>query len=167
MPDLITHVAVAHLIKRPFEVTYPSKDLTRFRIFFYLGVMLPDLLSRPWYILFPRIQDWVTAFLTPFGALLACGFIALLFEKPLRFGAFRFLLSGSALHFALDCLQKQVVGNNFWLFPFSWKTFGIGLFWTGDAIPFIPLWVALVLLMEGILYFKKRRSRRLAVDNPE
>jgi hypothetical protein len=56
MPDLITHTAVAHLIRRPFESVNPSDDPAQMRILFLVGVMLPDLMSRPWYILSPAVQ---------------------------------------------------------------------------------------------------------------
>jgi hypothetical protein len=118
--------------------------------------MLPDLMSRPWYILRPSVHDWVVAFHTPAGMLAACAAASLLFERGLRGKAFLWLSLGAALHFAVDSLQKQVTGNNFWLFPFSWKNFGTGLFWAGDAIPLVPVWAGLVLCME--LYFHRRKS---------
>jgi hypothetical protein len=164
MPDLITHAAIAHLAGRPFESRNPFADPGPARIFLYLGVMLPDLMSRPWYILSPAVHDWVVAFHTPAGMLAACAFLSLLFERTLRKRAFALLFLGSVMHFAVDCLQRQVTGNNFWLFPFSWKNFGIGLFWAGDAIPFVPVWIALVLLMEVILHYKKSKRIRRTIE---
>lgn len=161
MPDLVTHVAVAHLLKRPFEIRNPSWNHAPLRTIFYLGAMLPDLLSRPWYILFPPVHDWVLAFHTPSGMLLTCGLLALMFERRLRKKAFLCLMLGAVLHFGMDCLQKQVTGNNFWPFPFSWRDFGYGLFWAGDAVAYFPVWIVLVVLMEGIIRFTKRGSRRL------
>ncbi len=158
MPDLITHTAIAHLAGKPFEIRKPSAHAAPLRILLYIGVMLPDLMSRPWYILSPSIHDWVVAFHTPSGMLVTCAFASLLFERTLRKRAFTGLFFGSLLHLAVDCLQKQVTGNNFWLFPFSWKNFGIGLFWAGEAMPFVPAWIALVLLMEVLL--RRRKSNR-------
>jgi hypothetical protein len=165
MPDLVTHIAVAHLLKRPFEIRNPSKDHAPLRTIFYLGVMLPDLMSRPWYILFPPVKDWVLAFHTPLGMLLTCALLAMFFEKPIRKKVFYFLIFGTMLHFAMDCLQKQVTGNNFWLFPFSYRNFGFGLFWAGDAVAFVPAWIALVAVMEGVFYITKRRSNQLKNEN--
>jgi hypothetical protein len=165
MPDLITHVAAAHLLKRPFEIRDPSRNHAPVRTIFYLGAMLPDLLSRPWYILFPPVQDWVVAFHTPFGMLLTCGLLTLLFERNLRGKVFLWLMAGVLLHFGMDCLQKQVTGNNFWLFPFSWRNFGYGLFWAGEAVTFMPVWIALVALMEGIFFLKKHKSNRSIHDS--
>jgi hypothetical protein len=159
MPDLITHTAVAHLIRRPFESANTSNNPAPMRILFLIGVMMPDLMSRPWYILSPAVHDWVVAFHTPAGMLAACAAASLLLERSLRRKAFLWLFSGAVLHFAVDSLQKQVSGNNFWLFPFSWKNFGIGLFWAGEAIPFVPVWLALVLGLE--LYFSTRSAKKV------
>jgi hypothetical protein len=162
MPDLITHTAVAHLIRRPFESGNPPDDPAPMRILFLVGVMLPDLMSRPWYILSPAVHDWVVAFHTPAGMLISCMAASLLFERCLRRKAFLWLSIGAGLHFAADGFQKQVTGNNFWLFPFSWKSFGIGLFWAGDAIQFVPAWIVLVLCMEFYLHWRKsNRIRRM------
>jgi hypothetical protein len=163
MPDLITHTAIAYLARRPFEFLKPSADPAPVRILFYIGVMLPDLMSRPWYILSPAVHDWMVAFHTPFGMLVACASASLLFKRTMRKKAFGWLFLGTVLHFAVDCLQKQVTGNNFWLFPFSWKNFGIGLFWAGEALPFVPVWIALVLLME--FFFRRKESNRIRRTN--
>ena len=162
MPDLITHTAIARLLSGPFEFRNRSPHRLPLGIFLYIGVMLPDLMSRPWYILSPSVHDWVVAFHTPFGMLTACAFAALFFERSLRAGVFGRLFLGTVLHFAVDCLQKQVTGNNYWLFPFSWKNFGVGLFWADDAIPFVPVWIALVLLMEVILRVRRVKQFKRA-----
>ena len=167
MPDLVTHTAIAHLIRRPFGWRNTSKSDTALRTLFYLGVMLPDLPSRPVYIVFPSLYDWVVAFHTPLGMLFTCAFASLLFERLLRKRAFGWLFLGTLLHFITDCLQKQVTGNNFWFFPFSWKNFGVGLFWAGEAIPFVPVWIALVLLTEFIFHRKKSNRIRRTIESTD
>ena len=158
MPDLITHTAVAHLLRRPFE--RPSDpDAGATRTLFYLGTILPDILTRPWYILIPATHDWTMAFHTPVGALLACGLLALLFEPPLRKKAFLWLGGGSLLHFFLDGFQKQVVGNSTWLFPLTWNDYGYGIAWSGEIMRLIPLWLALVVVMEIILFLRRKKVR--------
>jgi hypothetical protein len=158
MPDLITHVAVAHLVCRPFELSKRLGPGPHSRILFYLGAMWPDLLSRPWYILFPKLGDWVLAFHTPAGMVFFCCLFSLLFRPDLRKKVFVFSLAGAALHFGMDCLQKQVVPGNFWLFPLSWKSFTVGYFWADDAIPFIPAWIGLVAILEGVAFWHRKRA---------
>lgn len=161
MPDLITHVAVSHLIKRPFELRYTEKQMVPFRILFYLGIVLPDILTRPWYILFPVTEDWTVFFHTPLGMLLIISLISLFLEPSLRRKAFINLSAGVGFHFLLDALQKQVTGNNYWLFPFSWKNFGYGIMWADEFMDLIPVWIGLVVLMEFGVYFLRKRNKSI------
>jgi hypothetical protein len=165
VPDLVTHVVSAYLVRRPGEVFRPSESDADGRALFYMGVMLPDLLSRPWYILFPSVHDWVFAFHTPAGMVAVAGLLASRFEKPLRQTAFRLLAAGGVLHFLLDCLQKQVTPNNFWLFPFSYRNFGIGLFWAGEAVRLVPLWLGSCVLFEIGLRLVRSRTARTANES--
>jgi hypothetical protein len=148
VPDLVTHMALGIFLRRPYESLRPSADDAAGRTMFYLGILLPDLLTRPWYILFPSIHDWVFALHTPAGMLAVSGLLASRFEKSFRSTAFRFLIAGGLLHFLLDGFQKQVSVNHFWLFPFSYANCGIGLFWPGDAVALAPLWAGLAILLE-------------------
>lgn len=160
MPDLCTHIFAAHLIKRgpAFFSSKPSQ--IHGRILFYIGTMLPDLLSRPWYILIPPLKDWVIALHTPMGALLTFAIFTHFFEPRFRRLAFLNLCGGGGLHFFLDAFQKQILGNNFWLFPFSWKDFGFDVFWVGDVIPFVPLWIFLFIVIEILFSIHIRRTRK-------
>ncbi len=159
MPDLVTHTAIAHLIQRPAGMLRRDRPVHDMRVLFYLGTILPDILTRPWYILFPATHDWTLPFHTLLGALLACGILALFFEPNLQKKAFTFLAPGSVLHFILDSFQKQIIGNNFWFYPFSWKDFGYGVLWAGEIMRYIPLWIALVVLMELIIAFCRRKKK--------
>jgi hypothetical protein len=160
MPDMITHMAIAHLIIRPLVLTKTNRSPGAMRWLFYLGTSLPDILTRPWYILIPATHDWMFPFHTPIGAFLACGIFALLFKPALQKKAFMFLGLGSVLHFLLDGFQKQIVGNNYWLYPFTWKDFGYGILWAGDIMTFIPVWLVLIALLEiGIAIRKKRTGK--------
>jgi hypothetical protein len=159
MPDLITHVAIAHLIRRPLEIRRKDSLSVPLRILFYIGTIFPDILTRPWYILFPASHDWTFPLHTPIGALLACGLLALLFEPAIRKRAFAFLTAGAGLHFLLDIFQKQTVGGYTLLFPVSWKQFTLGLFRPRQFMTAIPLWIGLVVLLEiGMHLFRKRAS---------
>jgi hypothetical protein len=161
MPDLLTHTAAAHLIIRPLGLRFRDRWPAHVRLLFYFGAMLPDLLTRPWYIILPSTHDWTSAFHTPAGLLLVSALLALAFEPSLRKPAFGMLLSGGFLHFFMDSFQKQLVGGHFWLFPFSWHSWGFGLAWADELIPFIPVWLAAALLMEGWVLWKTKRKQKI------
>lgn len=157
MPDLITHVALAHLIRRPFELRRKNPDAFPLRVLFYLGTILPDILTRPWYILFPKTHDWTITFHTSAGAALVCGMLALLFKPGWQKKAFAFLTLGSILHFVLDSFQKQIIGNSVWLYPFSWKSFNYGILWAGEIMTYIPVWLVLVCVLETAIAMHKKK----------
>jgi len=119
---------------------------------------LPDVLTRPFYILFPQTFWVVQPLHSPVGLLFLCGLGALAFESSYRKTAFWNLLGGAYLHLFLDFFQKHVTNEYYSLFPFSWRTFEIGLFWPEESLAFIP-WVLLaVTLMELSLTRIRRRG---------
>ena len=160
MPDLVTHVAINHIIRRPFDLSRTQTPIFPLRTLFYLGTILPDILTRPWYIIFPETHHWTFLFHTPLGMFITTGLLTLLFESSLRKKAFVNLSAGAGLHFLLDASQKQVVGNNYWLYPFSWKDFGFGIAWAGDFVDRIPLLIALVVILEAFIYLWRKRTHR-------
>jgi hypothetical protein len=161
MPDLITHFALNHLIKRFLELKTGSFSSIRIRTFFYLGTILPDVLTRPLYIAFSVNQDWTVAIHTPLGLGLISIVISLFIEPGIRKRAFINLISGGILHLILDSFQQQVTGNNFWLFPFSYHNFGFNIFRAGDLIPFTPLWIVIIVILElWIYYLGKKRLKK-------
>ncbi len=144
MPDLITHTAVAYFASRP-------RSCARYRAIFYLGTILPDLLSRPLYILKPELFVYAAAIHTPIFLTAFCLLLAELFNETIRRGTRISLLAGVGLHLFLDLLQRHVAAGYFWLFPFSWKSFEIGWFWPETPLSLAPLWISLVLATEAII----------------
>jgi hypothetical protein len=151
MPDLITHFAAAYVIKAP-------KRWARFRIPFYIGALLPDLLTRPLHIVFPSLGKTIYSLHTPISVVLICLLAAQFFQKDIRAGVRSNLLLGSFLHFGLDLLQKTVITAYYWFFPFSWKTFDFGILWPSEFLQLVPLWILLVAAMEIVARFQKRKS---------
>ncbi len=158
MPDLITHTLVSHLLRRPLDWRSASRPWQGLRPLFYLGVLLPDILTRPFYIIFPVTKTWTIFLHTPAGALLACLLLTRLLREDLRRSAFFWIAGGALTHFALDALQKQVTGNNFWLFPFSWKNFSLPLLRPEDFMALIPLFLGLTLVLEAAFFVFRRRT---------
>ncbi|MDZ7337947.1 MAG: hypothetical protein ONB30_05355 [candidate division KSB1 bacterium] len=154
MPDLTTHLALTHLGSRPLR-------LGSARLPLYLGALLPDLLTRPFYILYPPAYFVVYSLHTPVATGLAALAVAQLFAPELRPQVRTGLLAGSAFHFALDVLQRQVGNAYYWLFPLSWKTFDLGLFWPEDSLRWLPVVGGAVVLVEGsaLVYGRVHHSK--------
>ncbi len=159
MPDLITHIAFTHLVKRPFELKGNDENMLPFRVLLYLGTILPDILTRPWYIIFPATKPWTACLHTPFCAILFSGLLTLFFDPSIQKKIFLNLSAGVILHFFLDSFQHQIIGSNYWLFPFSWQHVGYGLFDPGEIIPLIPLWIVIILILEIIIYLFKTQNK--------
>ncbi|MBN2031574.1 hypothetical protein JW824_15185 [bacterium] len=159
MPDLMTHVAISHLIKRPFELKQESSKTVPMRTVFYLGTILPDVLSRPFYILFPVTREWVSLYHHPVGFILIATLFALFFDPTIWKRAWMHLMAGGMLHFLLDSFQKQIASGIAWLWPFSWRIYGYGLMEAGDILHYIPLWISLIIIMEmGFYYIRRKRQ---------
>jgi len=149
MPDLMTHFAVAHLARRvrehgDFSVAPMNAAL------FYLGTLLPDLIAKPASILFSQSRAmWLTMPAhTPAGILLVCYMLAMLYPEEKRKSYMKCLMAGTALHLALDLLQKHVSQGTYYLFfPFTWLTWHIPLFWPSDSVlAILPLLILIAII---------------------
>lgn len=158
MPDLITHMAFNHILRRSAEVKEAQWAAPHLRVLFYLGTLLPDISSRALNIAFPDSIQWTLALHTPAGSLCLIAIMAMFFEPKLRKAAFINLSAGMLLHYLLDTFQSTSTAVFFWLFPFSWLDCGLYLFDPGDLIPLIPVWLLSIVLLELSLYFIKRRK---------
>ena len=151
MPDLVTHLAGAYLVKKGIRIT-------RYLAFFYLGALLPDLASRPLHILFPRLNRAAAAYHSPMGVFLICWLVSLFFRQDQRRGVFFLLAGGSLLHGLLDLCQKHLVGGYSWFFPFSRQTFSLGFFWPEDSLRFLPFTIVIVLAVYLWGYLRRKKS---------
>lgn len=158
MPDLITHMVFGHLMIRSYELIKNKVNYGPFRCIFYIGTVLPDVFTRPLYILFPFTHDWTIAMHTPLGAIVLCGILSLLFTPSLRKHAFVLMAAGSLGHFILDALQRQIIYNNYWFFPFSWKTVGWGLAGAGTILEWVPVWLLIVICFECIVWIVQKHN---------
>jgi len=149
MPDLVTHLSIAYLFNRWTKIL-------EYSAIFYLGTILPDILTRTFYILFPSTSWAVLPLHAPIPLIFVCCLIAYLFDEQSRKGVFMSLASGVYLHLLFDLFQKHIEPEFLLLFPFSWKAFELGLFWAEDSLYTIPFWIFLILIAEFIL--KKRKK---------
>ena len=152
MPDLVTHISIAYLFKRWTKIL-------EYSAIFYLGTILPDILTRPFYILFPNTFWAVLPLHAPIPLFFVCCLIAYLFDEPSRKGVLISLASGVYFHLLLDFFQRHIEPEFMLLFPFSWKAFEFGLFWAEDSLYTIPLWIFLILLTGFISRVKNDRSK--------
>jgi hypothetical protein len=166
MPDLITHLAFSHLLIRGYEWIKKVPAFTPFRVLFYLGTLLPDVVTRPFYILLPATYDWTAALHTPIGAFTLSGLITLFFAPSIRRKTFLFLSIGCMSHFLLDAFQTQLIYNNYWFFPFSWKSVGWGITGAGIILEWIPVWILIVLSVEGTVWIK-HKNQETRIKNQE
>lgn len=159
MPDLITHMAFTHIASRPFIWGTRSLSANACRILIYLGTLLPDILTRPFYILFPISNNWVTPIHTPFGMFIVTFIIILFFENKIRWQSYLFLNLGVLLHFLLDATQKKIIGNNYWFFPFSLKDLHWEWLWADEYVSYIPLTIMIVMTFETIFQYLQRKIK--------
>lgn len=131
MPDGLFHIAAADLAGR-----CRSRELPHL----LLGAILPDLISRPAARFLPRQLDWaVHALHAPaVVALLALAYLLIAVPEARRRRAGRALLLGAFTHYALDALQIEVRPGYFWLFPFSWVSGNLGIFWPEQSLTGLP-----------------------------
>ncbi|MHC4877256.1 MAG: hypothetical protein ACYTGL_12235 [Planctomycetota bacterium] len=134
MPDLVTHLASGYV------AAIPLRQRRTLRLLFLLGVLLPDLLTRPFYILIPGSYDFVMPLHTPITYAFACWLLTQLFaDCHLRATVLTGLLSGGALHFAADALQRQFFAGYLWLFPICRCETSWGLFWPEASMDYLPV----------------------------
>ncbi len=163
MPDLLTHLCATHLVRRGLEARrgrdLPEADAAMF----YLGGCLPDLVSRAPGVLAASAdaQHVLLAMHQPVPTLLCAYILCLCLPEAGRRRYFAWTIAGAALHYALDLLQRDLgSAGEFWLFPFSWKTFQLGLFWPDQAV--LAIGPLLLLLAWVELRRLRRRAARVA-----
>ena len=151
MPDLITHTAAAYFLSRP-------NGMARYRAFFYIGAVLPDVLARPVYILFPKLFFFTVAVHTPAFMLVFVLLFSEFFRAETRRSVVMLTLAGVALHFIMDFFQRHLLTGYYWFFPFSWRSIEVPLFWPETPVRFIPLWIALVAGAEMFLSWRRWKA---------
>ena len=156
MPDLLTHLIVAEGCRKATL----SDALT---YWFLVGTILPDMLTRPFNILFPSLYWFFVPLHTPVGLFFVCMAISQFFSTAERRSVFCNLLGGAALHLVLDLFQKHIGEGYYLLFPFSWRSFEIGLLWPEESLYLLPLWVGVGLFL-GVRALLRRQQPQ--ADHP-
>jgi hypothetical protein len=143
MPDLYTHTALAYAVPDKWRAGIPLEA-------FLAGAALPDVLAYvPLKLLvalrwFVPVPNWLVHVFVPWHSpavfALACFLLSFLFEQEKRKKIFLGLLGGSLFHLFIDLFQYQPDGGYFVFYPFSLRTFQLGLIhadfwavWAGGA----------------------------------
>ena len=148
MPGLATHVLLNSLIGKILRAN-------RYLLFFIIGGVLPDVLTRIPTMVLEGSYWYVVPFHTPVISIITCYLISLFFREPYRISIFLWLYSGTIFHFIPDALQKHLGRGYSWLFPFSWESYTFGLFWPEDSLYFLP-----VLIIIWIVFFVINRNKK-------
>jgi hypothetical protein len=157
MPDLLTHLIVAEGCRKATL----SDALT---YWFLVGTILPDMLTRPFNILFPSLYWFFVPLHTPVGLFFVCMAISQFFSTAERRSVFCNLLGGAALHLVLDLFQKHFGEGYYLLFPFSWHSFEIGLLWPETSLYLLPIWLG-VGLWCGVKAFLRWRHKKTSLPS--
>ena len=156
MPDLATHLASAYIAGR-------FVSFRRLTVYFYLGALLPDLVSRPLHIIFPSMFWVAQSFHSPLVVFLFCWLISLFFRFDQRRKIFLALTAGSVLHFLFDLTQKHLVAGYLWFFPFSLNKYSVGWIKPDDFVCYLPLTLLVVAAVYAVDALRKKRLRSKAV----
>lgn len=140
MPDLISHIGFGYLV----GYRYKSSS---WMALFLAAMILPDVVTRAVYIVFPQLYWFVKPMHTPLGVILLSVLISGFFHKKARNKVMLYICAGGMLHIFLDTLQKHMHGGYLLLFPFSWQPHEIGLIWPGETIYFTPMWIMVILFV--------------------
>ena len=175
MPDLMTHLAATHLLRRAWERTRGNDFSPRQYASLYVGGCLPDLVSR--------MPGVVTGFLYTFGYItldtagkcgniweclhapvsttIAAYLLAMLLPVTERAYYFLLMVVACALHYLMDALQTTLGDTGeAWLFPFSWNTWHLNLFWPDQTILALPWLGVLIVVLELFRWRRQRKSSR-------
>jgi len=179
MPDLMTHMTAAYLVKRAVS---PRRHM----LSFVAGATLPDLVSyvplfavgigmslqRIGLLQAPGLPPWLgrlPCLFAPFHGILPffllCWMAALFFPRESRRGVFLNLVLGAALHFVMDLGQVSHNPVGYLLYPLSHKSFSLEWFGSESSLVAAPVLAALaaaVLAHDGL----RARRRKLKISGP-
>ncbi|MBS3122416.1 metal-dependent hydrolase [Candidatus Woesearchaeota archaeon] len=157
MPDLITHVLIGLIICELFNIRRKSLVI--------LGSVLPDLVLKisllSFFIDFPmkEIKWLLIPFHTPVGLILLTIIIILFFRGEYILN-FLLISLGWALHLAADLTNKEVFINQMLLlYPISWKSYELNIFWSNQYWYLMIISLAIYLL---IIFIKRILRRKKA-----
>ena len=146
MPDLLGHLAFAR-VARAVPVMQRAADTPALAAAYYLGAVWPDLVTRPWHILYPPAHPYVEVLHAPLLQPLWAVVLAALVVPRWRRAAFLAILAGMATHLIIDRVQHHIAGGYLWAFPLTFDRCGAGLVWPEDSLLYVTPPLCLLALM--------------------
>lgn len=150
----MTHTLVAHLAGRPAT----NRPLA---FCFVLGSVVPDVFTRPFYIIWPATYWWTMPLHTPAGIAVLCWTLAQFFAAEVRGKVLAAFIAGAMLHLLLDLFQRHVAGGYYLFFPFSMRATRAGLWWPEDSLDFLPVLIGIVVVFEVARSFWRGSGREV------
>ena len=161
VPDLMTHVVVAHGVRRTAELCRGRPWPVQAAALFYLGTCLPDYLGRaPGFVFWGYWTDRLIGCLhAPVVAVLVGYALALCLPVAQRRAGFALTVAGAGLHYLLDWLQTPLdFHGEDWFFPLAEGGGHLGLFWPDETYLALPWLLAALALLEAA--FRLRTARK-------
>ena len=159
MPDLATHAIGGYLVYYGTTKSLRKPADKAASAAFVLGNILPDITTRPAFLLFPKTYEFVFSLHTPIIMLLFTILIVSFMKKHIRLKAGGWIFTGSLFHIFLDHLQIHVAPTTYWLFPFSSNSTSMGLFGVDDSMIILPYLLAIFLI---VLITDRSKNRHLS-----
>lgn len=129
MPDLITHITTTYLIVRLPSI-FKNKIMTyyyEYRFFIFLGAIFPDLISKPFQFISPKLYNFSLPLHSPFVVTITAFIFTRFIFINNKQTSFAFLSIFSLIHIFVDSFQKGLNPGYQLLFPFSLKRYGLNL----------------------------------------
>ncbi len=147
MPDMATHLLLQTGVNNLFVKSRHFGNAA------LIGTVMPDLMKPMIRWVSPAEKWWFFPLHSPVFLLILMYAAAMMFHEKDRPIVYRGLLTGAFIHLSIDMLQDSVVSSYFLFFPFSFKTFTVGLF-----SPEAPLqWVPILAIVVMTLYWIRRK----------
>jgi hypothetical protein len=139
---------------------------TVFRECLLLGALLPDIPAKAADSLLEL--EWAASVShTPLLWAPLAYLVAHLFAERLRPSAFWGLLLGGWIHILVDVAKDNMGFGILMLgFPFSWRTFALGLYYPENSLAQAPWCLGAVLLVEWFTRRREKASARTGSGNP-
>lgn len=137
-----------------------------FRECLLLGALLPDVPSKVVDSLLAL--EWAASVShTPLLWAPLAYLLAHLFAERLRPSAFWGLLLGGWVHILVDLAKDNMgFGSLMLAFPFSWKTYALGLYYPENSLAQAPWCILVIFLVDGLARWRARGVSRSGSRNP-